>query len=120
MKSRFAKFQNVPELLSMYRTFADVVTKSDLEGQAKQAGERPLTPPVSGGKPYNDVVERSPDQAEYMQKIIYRMENLPRDPTVASDMDAVIALSSGNFSVYDDMKQKLMAKEKCSPKTEQV
>ena len=212
MKSRFAKFQNVPELLSMYRTFADVVTRNDLDDQAKQAGERPLTPPVRGGKPYNDVVERSLDQAEYMQKIIYRMQNLPRDPridnplkitndarkagldfrliepaaddfegsklntavericdiwrdtsadkgtqlvfcdlstpkggkgampkaadlsepgtetsddaedsermeadddsgedpTVASDMDAVIALSSGNFSVYDDMRKKLM------------
>ena len=80
LKSRFAKFQNVPELLSMYRTFADVVTKSDLDNQAKQAGERPLTPPVEGGKPYNDVVERSPAQAEYMQKIIHRMEHLPPDP----------------------------------------
>ena len=48
MKSRFAKFQNVPELLSMYRTFADVVTKNDLDEQAKQAGERPLTPPIEG------------------------------------------------------------------------
>ena len=64
----------------MYRTFADVVTKSDLDNQAKQAGERPLTPPVAGGKPYNDVVERSQAQAEYMQKIIHRMENLPSDP----------------------------------------
>ena len=210
LKSRFAKFQNVPELLSMYRTFADVVTRNDLDDQAKQAGERPLTPPVSGGKPYNDVVERSDDQAAYMDKIILRMEYLPRDPridnplkitndarkagldfrlikptaddfegsklntaveriydiwrdtsadkgtqlvfcdlstpkggkgamskaadlpepeaessddaedsagadddsgedpTVASDMDAVIALSSGNFSVYDDMRKKLM------------
>ena len=35
----------------MYRTFADVVTKSDLDEQAKQAGERPLTPPIEGGKP---------------------------------------------------------------------
>ena len=212
LKSRFAKFQNVPELLSMYRTFADVVTKADLDVQAKQAGERPLTPPIEGGKPYNDVVERSPVQAAYMDKIIQRMENLPpdpridnplkitndarkagldfrliepaaddfegsklntaveriydiwrdtstdkgtqlvfcdlstpkggkgampkaadlsepgtetsddaedsermeadddsgEDPTVASDMDAVIALSSGNFSVYDDMRKKLM------------
>lgn len=210
LKSRFAKFQNVPELLSMYRTFADVVTRSDLDEQAKQAGERPLTPPVSGGKPVNEVVERSDDQAVYMGLIIHRMENLPRDPridnplkvtndarkagldfrlikptaddfegsklntaveriydiwrdtsadkgtqlvfcdlstprggkgampkaadlsepgtetsddaedsaeadddsgedpSVASDMDAVIALSSGNFSVYDDMRKKLM------------
>ena len=82
LKSRFAKFQNVPELLSMYRTFADVVTKNDLDEQAKQAGERPLTPPIEGGKPYNDVVERSPAQAAYMDKIIQRMENLPKDPRI--------------------------------------
>ena len=82
LKSRFAKFQNVPELLSMYRTFADVVTKADLDAQAKQAGERPLTPPIEGGKPYNDVVERSPAQAAYMDKIIQRMENLPSDPRI--------------------------------------
>lgn len=66
----------------MYRTFADVVTKSDLDEQAKQSGERPLTPPIEGGKPYNDVVERSPAQAAYMDKIIQRMENLPPDPRI--------------------------------------
>lgn len=64
----------------MYRTFADVVTKNDLDEQAKQAGLCPLTPPVTGGKPYNDVAERSPNQAEYMNSIIHRMENLPPDP----------------------------------------
>ncbi len=82
LKSRFAKFQNVPELLSMYRTFADVVTKNDLDEQAKQAGERPLTPPIEGGKPFNDVVERSPTQATYMESIIERMEHLPKDPRI--------------------------------------
>lgn len=195
----------------MYRTFADVVTKSDLDDQAKLAGERPLTPPVRSGKPVNEVVERSDEQADYMGKIIFRMEHLPKDPridnplkvtndarkagldfrlieptaddfegsklntavsriydiwretsadrgtqlvfcdlstpkggkgstpqqaasqpeaepvddaedaeriesdddsgedpTVATDMDAVIALSSGNFSVYDDMRKKLI------------
>ena len=66
----------------MYRTFADVVAKADLDAQAKQAGERPLTPPIEGGKPYNDVVERSPAQAAYMDKIIQRMENLPPDPRI--------------------------------------
>ena len=66
----------------MYRTFADVVTKNDLDEQAKQAGERPLTPPIEGGKPFNDVVERSPAQAAYMDKIIQRMENLPQDPRI--------------------------------------
>ncbi len=66
----------------MYRTFADVVTRSDLDEQAKQAGERPLTPPVKGGKPVNEVVERSDDQATYMGTIIFRMENLPKDPHI--------------------------------------
>ncbi len=81
LKSRFASFQNVPELLSMYRTFADVVTKNDLDEQAKQAGLRPLTPPVTDGKPYNHIVDRSADQAVYMGDIIHRMENLPSDPS---------------------------------------
>lgn len=82
LKSRFASFQNVPELLSMYRSFADVVTKNDLDEQAQKAGMRPLTPPVTGGKPHNHVVERSGDQAVYMDQIIHRMENLPKDPRI--------------------------------------
>ena len=80
IKSRFSKFQNVPELLSMYRSFADVVTQNDLEEQSRQAGERSLTPPIEGGRPHNEVVERSPEQAGYMREIIYRMEHLPSDP----------------------------------------
>ncbi|MDR2572932.1 MAG: SLOG family protein [Desulfovibrio sp.] len=80
LKSRFASFQNVPELLAMYRSFADVVTKNDLDEHARQAGQRPLTPPVLDGKPYNHVVERSGSQAGYMESIIHRMENLPLDP----------------------------------------
>ena len=82
LKSRFASFQNVPELLSMYRSFADVVTKSDLDEQAAKAGMRPLTPPVDGGKPFNHVVERSSGQAFYMEQIIERMEHLPKDPRI--------------------------------------
>jgi hypothetical protein len=82
LKSRFASFQNVPELLAMYRTFADVVTKNDLDEQSRKAGQRPLTPPVASGKPYNHVVDRSDNQAEYMDRIIHRMENLPRDPRI--------------------------------------
>jgi hypothetical protein len=80
LKSRFASFQNVPELLAMYRSVADVVTTKDLDEQARQAGLRPLSPPVEGGKPHNHVVERSESQAEYMESIIYRMEHLPANP----------------------------------------
>lgn len=79
LKSRFASFQNVPEPLAMYRSFADVVTKNDLDEQMTKANKRPLTPSIEGGAPHNIVLERSPDQATYMANIISRMENLPRD-----------------------------------------
>lgn len=80
LKSRFSKFDNVPELLSMYRTFADVVTKEDIDKQLSQVGLRSNTPSLLEGKPISHIVERSFYQAMYMDKIIYRMENLPSDP----------------------------------------
>lgn len=108
LNSRFSKFQNVPELTAMYRTFADVITRSDLERQAQERGTRFPVPKVAGGRPQNIVVERSPLQARYMGEqepvlgddglpwrredgsiitkwtegsIIYRMEHLPSDPS---------------------------------------
>lgn len=107
LNSRFSKFQNVPELTTLYRTFADVITKSDLDRQAEARGERFPVPKVKGGKPQNIVVDRSQDQAQFMGvqipmlnaegqplrredgtpvkqwnpgSIISRMENLPNDP----------------------------------------
>ena len=109
LNSRFAKFQNVPELISLYRSFADVVTKTDLDEQARALGTRFPVPKVKGGRPENIVVERSEDQALYMGvqapvldadgqpsmradgnvvkdwnegSIIWRMENLPKDPGI--------------------------------------
>lgn len=107
LNSRFSKFQNVPELVSMYRSFADVILREDLEEQARAAGKRFPVPRIAGGKPKNIVVERSPLQAQYMGvqerqfgadgepllrgdgspvmawnegSIIHRMENMPKDP----------------------------------------
>ena len=106
INSRFSKFQNMPELVGMYRTFADVITNKDL---AEQNQGKSFTPKVRGGKPLNLVLERSSQQAHYMgvqrQKIgpsgkplfhpdgrpvmvwpkgsiIHRMENLPKDPRI--------------------------------------
>lgn len=108
LNSRFAKFQNVPELTAMYRTFADVITRADLERQAAERGTRFPVPKVKGGRPQNIVVDRSPLQEQYMGvqepmldgegkpvrredgsmvtqwtpgSIIHRMENLPTDPS---------------------------------------
>ncbi|NLP65522.1 N-6 DNA methylase [Paraburkholderia sacchari] len=108
LNSRFSKFQNVPELTNLYRSFADVITREDLQRQAEERGTRFPVPKVKGGKPTNIVVERSPLQARYMGEqtpvldsegkpvrradgstitnwtegsIIHRMENLPKDPS---------------------------------------
>jgi N12 class adenine-specific DNA methylase/predicted RNA methylase len=109
LNSRFSKFQNVPELIALYRTFADVITAADLERQAMEQGKRFPVPKVKGGKPQNIIVERSELQARYMGvqeplldgegkaftredgsiikgwnrgSIIHRMEHLSPDPRV--------------------------------------
>ncbi|EGB99687.2 helicase [Pseudomonas putida] len=107
LNSRFAKFQNVPELTAMYRTFADVITRKDLQDQAEARGTRFPVPKLKGGRPQNVIVDRSEAQAWYMGiqqeaidaegnpllkadgstfktwndgSIIHRMEHLPKDP----------------------------------------
>lgn len=109
LNSRFSKFQNVPELVALYRSFADVITKADLDRQAAERGQRFPVPKIKGGKPLNIIVERSGLQENYMgfqrkvldgsgqptlktdgtffqewnkDSIIYRMENLPDDPRI--------------------------------------
>lgn len=109
LNSRFAKFQNVPELVGLYRTFADVITKTDLDRQAQEQGKQSPVPRIKGGKPLNVIVERSQEQAQYMGiqvnvlnedgkpllrsdgslvkkwsdgSIIHRMENLPDNPSI--------------------------------------
>ncbi|MDC0994038.1 helicase-related protein, partial [bacterium] len=104
---RFARFQNVPELTSMYRTFSDVITQTDLQEQAARQGESFPVPKIKGGKPRIVIAPRSLQQAHYMGlqndvfdehgqpvclpdggikrewtpgSIIHRMENRPTDP----------------------------------------
>jgi len=99
----------VPELIALYRTFADVITKSDLDRQAQERGTRFPVPKIKEGRPQNIIVERSEAQAFFMGvqttvldvnnkpiiradgmvlkdwnegSIIHRMENLPKDPRI--------------------------------------
>jgi len=65
LKSRFAKFVNLPSLMDLYRSVADVVTMQDLKDQAKAAGGRFPVPNVKGGKPKNVVADRSPQQIQF-------------------------------------------------------
>lgn len=110
LNARFAKFTNVPELMRMYRSFADVITHEDLAAQARADGSGRLVPKLKGGKPTSVIVPRSRLQAQFMGEmetvidaatgrpaldnlgreikdwnpgsIIHRMENMPKDPRI--------------------------------------
>lgn len=64
--SRFAKFKNLPALMSHYQTFADTVTLDDLKAQEEAQGKAFPVPKVFGGRPQNIVAKRSPNVASFM------------------------------------------------------
>lgn len=91
MKSRFAKFVNMPELMQSYLGFADVINRDDINDSLKSQGKKLPVPKIKGGAPQNTVVERSDEQAEFIgvpriengreiygeHTLIYRAEHLP-------------------------------------------
>ena len=72
LKRRFAKFVNMPELMALYRQFADVVLREDLHRLAEQSGRPINIPSERNGGPINVVVERSPAQKAYMDWLVHR------------------------------------------------
>lgn len=65
LSQRFAKFKNLGSLMADYRSFADVVTLSDLKEQEIARGKTFPVPQLEGGKPHNIVVPRSRLQEEF-------------------------------------------------------
>lgn len=64
--SRFAKFTNLPGLMSLYNSFADTVTLDDLKAQEESLGKRFPVPKLVGGRPVLVVAKRSPAVAARM------------------------------------------------------
>jgi len=82
MNSRFAEFVNMPELMTLYRSVADVVNQEDLKRQAKAAGNVWPVPDIKGGKPESVIAPRSDYQTRYMMDIVHRAENMPTDSSI--------------------------------------
>ncbi|WP_421849875.1 PLxRFG domain-containing protein [Oricola sp.] len=92
LKSRFARFVNIPELMQRYLSFGDVITNDDIQAMLAAQGKRLPLPKVKGGKPQNIIVDRSKDQAAYIGEpidrdgvqvypdgsLVWRAENLPK------------------------------------------
>lgn len=120
LKSRFAKFVNLPSLMELYRSFADVVSLDDLKAQArsqKDASGNPgrfPVPNVADGKPRNIVAERSPLQTQFFGvpefardqhgEIVFKY---PSDLHVGLDGD-------GKWSLYGSPKYSVKGEEQWS------
>lgn len=100
LKSRFAKFQNVPELLKMFHTFADVKTAEDLKlpvpALAARDGDGLRQPNML-------TVEPSPELREYIQDIGQRVDRI-QQKLVDAEEDNMLKVSSDGRKAALDMR----------------
>jgi N12 class adenine-specific DNA methylase len=94
MKTRFARFQNIPELLTIYRQVADVRTADDLQ--------LPV-PAVSGGGPETVVVPASAALREYVSELAARAERV-RSRAVAPDEDNMLKITGDGRRAALDLR----------------
>ena len=86
MKTRFAKFKNVPEMLRMWSTFADVKTAEDLKLPVPEMAERP----DGSRSPEARAVPPTVELEAFVQKLGERAEKImagrvdPRDDNMLS------------------------------------
>lgn len=74
-KTVLSKFLNVPEMMQLYKRFADTVTLNDLKEMTRAAGGEWPVPKIKGGKPENFVVKGGAPLMAYIEgNIIPRME----------------------------------------------
>ncbi|MGI8808932.1 MAG: DEAD/DEAH box helicase family protein, partial [Acidimicrobiales bacterium] len=94
MKTRFARFQNIPELLTLYRQVADVRTAEDLN--------LPV-PVLSGGGPETVIVPASPTLREYVSELAARAERV-RSRSVAPDEDNMLKITGDGRRAALDLR----------------
>lgn len=74
-KTVLSKFLNVPEMMQLYKRFADTVTMNDLKEMTRAAGGEWPVPKIKGGKAENFVVKGGAPLMAYIEgNIIPRME----------------------------------------------
>ncbi len=94
MHTRFAKFVNLPELLSMFRSFADVQTADMLHLP------RPST---EGGKPQITATPGSPELKEYVGTLVARAQKL-RASKVDPSVDNMLKITGDGRKAALDMR----------------
>jgi N12 class adenine-specific DNA methylase len=94
MHTRFAKFVNLPELLSMFRSFADVQTADMLKLP---------TPEIEGGKPHIVAAPASPQLKEFVGTLVERAQKL-RNGGVDPRTDNMLKITGDGRKAALDMR----------------
>lgn len=94
MHTRFAKFVNMPELLSMFRTFADVQT-ADMLNLPR--------PNIEGGKPRVVAAPASPELKEYVADLVARAQRI-RSGSVNPRKDNMLKITGDGRKAALDMR----------------
>jgi N12 class adenine-specific DNA methylase len=94
MKTRFARFQNIPELLSLFHQVADVRSSEDLQLP---------TPSVEGGQPATVVVPPSPGLREFVTELAARATAI-QSRGVRPEVDNMLAVTGDGRRAALDLR----------------
>jgi N12 class adenine-specific DNA methylase len=94
MHTRFAKFVNLPELLSMFRTFADIQT-ADMLNLPR--------PEIAGGKPEVVVAQASPQLKTYVSTLVDRAQRI-RSGGIDPSVDNMLKITTDGRKAALDMR----------------
>jgi N12 class adenine-specific DNA methylase len=94
MHTRFAKFVNLPELLSMFRSFADVQTADMLHLPR---------PEIDGGKPHIAAAPASPELKEFVGTLVERAQRL-KNGRVDPKVDNMLKITGDGRKAALDMR----------------
>ena len=94
MHTRFAKFVNLPELLSMFRSFADVQTADMLHLPR---------PEIHGGKPDITAAPASPQLRDYVETLVERARKL-KSSKIDPSVDNMLKITGDGRKAALDMR----------------
>ncbi len=94
MHTRFAKFVNLPELLSMFRSFADVQTADMLHLPR---------PAIQGGKPHITAAPGSPELKAFVETLVARAQKL-RTSKIDPSIDNMLKITGDGRKAALDMR----------------
>ncbi|MGR5451378.1 N-6 DNA methylase [Vibrio sp. PNB22_3_1] len=89
LQTSIKKFSNLPELLSIYRTLAEVVSMDDLKNNLPPLPDgRPAIPPFANGQIKNEMLPISPEQNEFFLELVKKAENITKENNMLKIIDS--------------------------------